>query len=223
MSHLYVDFSTADKGTIEKAVREAANVLGIAKSRLTKATFGNTTYIDPLEPTFIKWFAAYNAANVAVVLHKINAIHSAVTVGSLWIKSCTENEDIGPPGAPDLACPPGTNAEAQTSAGVLDFAASRTKAGYQNSIFICPRMLKGMAMRGIRRQNIGGTLIHELSHAIAGTDDVVQGGNSVYGAFAALHLAKFPAGATLSNGGGVATAMDNAENYGFFCMDLRQY
>lgn len=79
-------------------------------------------------------------------------------------------------------------------------------------------------MRGTTRENIGGTLIHELSHAVAGTVDVMQGGNVVTGAEAAIRLARNPAGAVFpahgGGGGGGASALDNAENYGFFCMAL---
>lgn len=76
-------------------------------------------------------------------------------------------------------------------------------------------------MRGTTRENIGGTLIHELSHAVAGTVDVMQGGNVVNGAEAAIRLARNPAGAVFpAHGGGAASALDNAENYGFFCMAL---
>ncbi len=80
-------------------------------------------------------------------------------------------------------------------------------------------MMSQMAQQGVERQNISGTLIHEMSHAVGGTWDVVQNGAVVYGADAAKDLARNPAGAT-GPAAVAATALNNAENYGFFCMEF---
>jgi hypothetical protein len=218
MRHRYRDFSEKDLRTIKKAVQDANGALIKAYADLTNAQY-NTINVSPLETCFVRWFGPYNTVNVAVVKAVVGALRNAVCVGKLDIKSCHLNEDINPGGAPDIACPPGENASAWSSAGIQGFAASRDRVNFQNGILICPRMMNQMAQRGTRQQNISGTLVHELSHAVGGTWDVQHLGATVYGADAAKALAANPAGAT-GPVGAAATALNNAENYGFFCMEF---
>ncbi len=84
-------------------------------------------------------------------------------------------------------------------------------------IYICPGFWKSAKAKGslggvsatgtLRNQSVVGTLVHEISHAAAGTDDEVVGGNKMYGKDNAQTLAQTSP----------AQARNNAENYGYFC------
>lgn len=183
---VYTGFSAAQETQIKKIVSTASDAL-------TKAYAVHIKGSDSAE--FTKWFGTGNRNTVKEILHKMNY---AMLNGNIDISYNSGGHCDGG----------NTNAVAFMPAHGWNVANVNQAKNVNFNLVICPRLLKIMSSLGSDNQSQVGTLLHEISHLLGGTDDETDPttGNIAYGAAAAKNLAKNHPG----------LAINNAENFGFY-------
>jgi Lysine-specific metallo-endopeptidase len=182
----YTGFDKRQEDKMRKIVGTASIAIGKAYGSHVKTTDGKE---------YCTWFGTGPKGTVKNVLHRMNY---AMTNGTIDINFT----------AAGLCAIPGTNAVSYMPAPGWGLAGVGAAGSMAFNMDICPRLLNIMASLGSDNQSQVGTFLHELSHLLGGTNDVVFPGTAVtaYGSTAAKKLAKtYP-----------ASAVNNAENYGFY-------
>jgi len=186
----YIDFSESHEKAMRQVVSRASDALSLAYAGHVKVTDGSQ---------FARWFGTGPRATVQRVLQRMN--YSMIN-GNIEISYVA-----------DGICQGGfVNAMAFRPAHGWRAANITEAKAYNFNMSICPRFLKIMPAEGSSNQSQVGTLVHEISHLLGGTQDIVDpnSGDVVYGATAAKALAaQFP-----------ALAVNNAENYGFYVAEF---
>ena len=183
---IYTGFSSAQEKSMRSIVKDAS-------SALTKAYAVHSKTDD--NDLFSIWFGTGARASVKAVLKAMNAgmKDGTVTINYTALGGCAGGN---------------TNAIAYQPAIGWQVANIQQARNVDFTLDICPRLLKIMATAGTENQSQVGTLLHEISHLLGGTNDEADPGTGVvaYGAAAAKALAtNHP-----------ALAVNNAENYGFY-------
>jgi hypothetical protein len=190
-NHMGTKTYTGFNADQEQAMRQVVSNAGTALSKAYAAMIKNTD-----TASFTTWFGTGNRASVQRIVQLMNyaMINGVVNISYTAGGHCANGT---------------TNAVAYAPNGVWvqpDISGAGSKVADFN-MDVCPRFLKIMALLGSENQSQVGTFLHELSHLVGNTnDEVYPGGAVAYGATAAKRLAKdYP-----------ATAINNAENYGFY-------
>lgn len=204
MAHTY-NFMPSQRAGVEKCVLQAQDALGKAyKNMLALQRKGAS---GGLLADYKRWFGTMSTGNLARVTDVIGLMDFALTSGRISFEY-------------NQGCGATTNAVAFTP--THGWKTSKLKETLQSGTFrisLCPRFFGALPQDAQDQQSRTGTFIHELSHIVGNTNDIADNhlngaditaapvGFTFYGRDAARILAdKAP-----------NFAIENAENYGFYC------
>jgi hypothetical protein len=181
---------------------EVPKALNRAKGMINQAYLGiNTAKSGPNRTIYERWFGAYDQARWQKVRDNIKDVYDA-----LWLKPVIlyfRGEGVSGPND----CP----AEAGDLTPGSYFGAAWKPQHLPSSLdsdYTYIFLGKAFFTADIYRQDsTGGVIIHELTHAICGTDDVVYKGETTYGATLCRRLATERP----------ALAINNADSYEYLC------
>lgn len=170
---------------------------------------------------FTTWFGTPTPADVTTVKDNVSAMNTVITKGAIRIRYNANPVPVGHPAHGTAPCAALTNAVAYWWAANPAGGLQLQRATYQEAVTVqfymalCQQFLANAALAGstnpVRNQSKNVTLIHEVSHLAAGTDDH----NVLMGGVATVANTKAPALELARTN--TALAVDNAENYGYFC------
>ena len=196
MAHTYTGFSSDNEKKIKSIVFEASKITAAADKDLADKR--------PKSKYFDKWFGKFQNNNFGQVRSVITKMHNALHNGTI-------NFTYNDPGD----CTGTTLAAAATPTETESYHEIETADDHDMTI--CDIFFN---LRRYTPQNPGDdtqmqAFLHELSHLVGATDDEdhpnpTTVGQKAYGSAAALALA-------LAN---PTSARNNADNYGFYCMDI---
>lgn len=187
----YVGFPDNKLKQIKSIIIQVNDAIGKAYAMHMKDTDGEI---------FAKWFGVGDRLVVRNILHKMNY---AMLNGVVTINYNTNN------------CTPNTNAVAYAPAYGWNVATvAQARSPISNFVIdICPCLLEQMSLLSSDKQSQIGTVVHEISHLLGGTDDIVDPltGHVAYGANLSKSLARH----------NPHLAIMNAENYGFYISEFK--
>jgi Lysine-specific metallo-endopeptidase len=207
MGHIIAGYSVAHRGIFEKCLRESQRSLNLGRACLQAMQRGQAH-------SGAHYYKLFFGANSPARLKRVVEV---VTLMDLALNSSSVQFEY------NVSCGATTNAVAFTPDG--GWSAQSIKDLLKSGRFrvsLCPRFFTALPQNDRMSQSRTGTLLHELSHIVANTNDIAQ--NHINGA----NIAAAPAGTTcygrpLSRqlaDGWPNLAIENAENYGFFLTDL---
>lgn len=192
MAHSFIGFSVSDRTTLADVVTASAQLLSQAHKNVIELQKSQAP--EQLKKDYERWFGGLTSRRLAHVTDVITLTDYILSSGRVEFSY-------------DQGCSPNTNAVAWRPAHgwkLADLAEALKKETYK--ISLCPRFFAALPQDAADRQSRVGTFIHELSHIVGNTDDVVKSGVTMYGRDNSRILAdRFP-----------DDAVNNAENYGFY-------
>jgi hypothetical protein len=188
--------NSSARADVPRAVQRAQELIEVAYRNIVQARSPGQA-----RTIFETWFGTYNQNRFATVFNNVKAIYDALFLKSVVLYY----RGNGVMGASDCAADNRALAPA-------NFYGAAWKANQLPSVLNqnCTYIFLGTAFftSGVYNQDsTGGVLIHELSHAICGTDDVVYRGVQTYGHVACQQLA----------GANPDLAVHNADSYEYLC------
>jgi hypothetical protein len=216
------------KETLKLALSSIANAYGdlvnAVKHAASQVSLNAYASRNPdFRKRYATWFGTLTPGNVVVVKDNLSAMNTVISKGDVTVGYNANPVPMAHAAFGHVPCVPGTNAFAYWWAPAAGGGGGLglKRATYQEAthqpfyMAMCASFFNGANLAGsvgpVRNQSKNGTLIHEISHLAAGTDDHNVNLNGVVvvanGKEATLELAKTNPG----------VAIDNAENYGYFC------
>lgn len=162
--------NTLARNEVPKALKRAKLLVDVAYRKIAVAKRGPGEDRD----TYVTWFGAFDQARITTVMNNLKTIYDA-----LWLKPVVlyyrGNNVSGPS---DCAAEPGNLAPENFFGAAWKPPAPATLDQRFTYIFLG----KAFFTSGVYdNDSIGGVIIHELTHAMCGTDDVVHNGQETYG------------------------------------------
>lgn len=199
MAHQYSGFSVKHRSTVHDTVLEAASALDKAHKALLRLS-RKASGLDLKD--YERWFGTFSDGNLQRATEVVGLMDYALNSGRIHF---TFNEGCGAT----------TNAAAfQPTHGWKTAKLKETLSGGTFRITLCPRFFGAMTQSSVTGQSRTETFIHEMSHIVGNTEDEVHPdwGVTAYNRNLARDLAdNYP-----------NLAINNAENYGFYCMWVAQ-
>ena len=195
MAHNFTNFNTENKKKIKSIVVEATRILALADNDLAGKRPGHYDF-------FKTWFGIVKNDEFGQVRAVITKMYNALYTSTI---NLTYN-DMG-------TCDGNTFAEALAPDKPESY--KKIEDAPDHDMVICPEFFN---LNRFEPQNPGDdtqmeTFLHELSHLVGGTNDEphpTEVGKEAYGSATAMQLAQT----------NPESARNNADNYGFYCMDM---
>ena len=195
MAHNFTNFNSTNEKKINSIVAEATRILAVADKDLSGKR-------PEHHVIFKRWFGTVQNDEFgqvrSVITKMYNALHKS-TINFEYNNGGTCNGNV----------------YAEALAPDEPESYNDIQNANDHDMVICPEFFN---LNRFEPQNLGDdtqmeTFFHELSHLVGGTDDEphpTQVGQKAYGSAAAQQLAT----------ANPQSARNNADNYGFYCMDM---